>query len=48
MALIHDPVRRERDILERAVAAIAAEARKADALVDEALAAGIDGSHPSR
>jgi hypothetical protein len=34
------------DILERAVATIAKEAGKADALVDEALAAGLDGSHP--
>jgi hypothetical protein len=44
--VIRGPARRERDILERAVATIAAEALKADALVDEALAAGIDGSHP--
>jgi hypothetical protein len=31
---------------KRAVAAVADEALKADALVDEALAAGLDGSHP--
>jgi hypothetical protein len=43
---VRPTARREREILERAVRALAAEARKADALVDEALTAGIDGSHP--
>lgn len=36
---------RNRDILERAVRIIAEQAAKADTLVDEALAAGLDGSH---
>jgi hypothetical protein len=36
---------RDRDILERAVQAVCEQAAKADALVDEALAAGLDGSH---
>lgn len=36
----------ERDILERAVRAVSEQAAKADAVVDEALAAGLDGSHP--
>lgn len=35
-----------RDILERAVRVVTEQATKADALVDEALAAGLDGSHP--
>jgi hypothetical protein len=38
--------RQERDILERAVQAVSEQAAKADALVDEAIAAGLDGSHP--
>jgi hypothetical protein len=38
--------RRERDILERAVRTVAEQATKADELVDEAIAAGLDGSHP--
>lgn len=38
--------RQERDILERAVGALAGQAAKADAIVDEALTAGLDGSHP--
>lgn len=38
-------MRNERDVLERAVHAVAEQAAKADALVDEALAAGLDGSH---
>lgn len=38
--------RQERDILERAVRTLSEQAAKADALVDEALAAGLDGSHP--
>jgi hypothetical protein len=38
--------RRERHILERAVATVTEQAAKADAIVDEALAAGLDGSHP--
>jgi hypothetical protein len=37
---------RERDILERAVTAVADEAAKADGLVEEALAAGLPGNHP--
>lgn len=37
---------RERDILESAVRTIAEQAAKAYALVDEAIAAGLDGSHP--
>jgi hypothetical protein len=39
-------VRRERDILERAVHAVAEQAQKANDIVDEAHAAGLDGSHP--
>jgi hypothetical protein len=38
--------RRERDILERAVRAVAEQAQKANAIVDEAQNAGIDGSDP--
>lgn len=38
--------RRERDILERAVQTLSEQAAKADMLVDEALTAGLDGSHP--
>jgi hypothetical protein len=37
---------RERDILERSVHAVAEQAAKADNLVDEAFAAGCDGSNP--
>ena len=36
----------EREILERAVRAVSEQAAKADELVDEAIAAGLDGSHP--
>lgn len=39
-------MRQERDILERAVRAVSEQASKPDAVVDEALAAGLDGSHP--
>jgi hypothetical protein len=39
-------MRQERDILERAVRAVSQQAVKADTLVDEAIAAGLDGSHP--
>jgi hypothetical protein len=39
-------MRHERDILERAVRAVSEKAAKADAVVDEASAAGLDGSHP--
>jgi hypothetical protein len=39
-------LRRERSVLEQAVQAVAEQATKADALVDEALDAGLDGSHP--
>ncbi len=39
-------MRRERDILERAVRAVSEQAAKADAVVDEAIATGLDGSHP--
>lgn len=35
----------ERHILERAVRAVADQAAKADGLIDEALAAGLDGMH---
>ncbi len=35
-----------RDILDRAVAVVTEQAAKADELVDEALAARLDGSHP--
>jgi hypothetical protein len=38
--------RPEREILERAVHSLAEQAAKADAIVDEAIAAGLDGSHP--
>ena len=38
--------RTERSILERAVSVVAEQASKADALIDEATAAGLDGSHP--
>lgn len=37
---------RDRDILVRAVHAVADQATKADAVVDEALKAGLNGSHP--
>jgi hypothetical protein len=36
---------REREVLERCVRIVAEQAAKADALVHEALAAGLDGSH---
>lgn len=39
-------VRREWDILERAVRAVSEQAAAASAIVDEALDAGLDGSHP--
>jgi hypothetical protein len=39
-------MRQERDILERAVRAVSEQAAKADAVVDEAVAAGLNGSHP--
>lgn len=39
-------MRQERDILERAVRAVSQQAAKAGAVVDEAIAAGLDGSHP--
>jgi hypothetical protein len=39
-------MRQERDILERAVRAVSEQASKADSVVDEAIAAGLDGSHP--
>jgi hypothetical protein len=38
--------RQERDILERAVRVVSEQAAKADQLIDEAIAAGLDGSHP--
>jgi hypothetical protein len=37
---------RERDILERALQAVSEQAAAASAIVDEALEAGLDGSHP--
>ncbi len=36
---------RERHVVEGAVQAVAEEATAADRLIDEALAAGLDGSH---
>jgi hypothetical protein len=36
----------KRDILEGAVRSLSEQAAKADALVDEAMDAGLDGSHP--
>ena len=36
----------EREILERAVRAVSEQATAAGAIVDEALDAGLDGSHP--
>ena len=39
-------MRREREILERAVRTVSEQTAKADVVVDEALAAGLDGSHP--
>jgi hypothetical protein len=39
-------MRKERNVLERAVRAVSEQAAKADAVVDEAFAAGLDGSHP--
>jgi hypothetical protein len=41
-------VSRERHILESAVAAVADQAAKASALLDKAVDAEVDGSHPSR
>lgn len=38
--------RQERDILERAVRAMSEQAAAAGAVVDEAVNAGLDGSHP--
>jgi hypothetical protein len=38
--------RQERDILQRAVTAITDQAVKTEALVDEAVAAGLGSSHP--
>ncbi len=38
--------RREHDILKRAVLALSDQVAAASALVDEAMAAGLDGSHP--
>jgi hypothetical protein len=37
---------RDRGVLEHAVEAVTEQAVKADALVDEVLEAGLDGSHP--
>lgn len=37
---------KERDILERTVRAVSERAVAATALIDEAMAAGLDGSHP--
>jgi hypothetical protein len=39
-------IARERDILEGAVRTLADQAAKADALANEAVAAGLVGSHP--
>jgi hypothetical protein len=39
--------RRERDVLEHAVRAVAQQAAAASEIVDEALDAGLDGSHPA-
>lgn len=38
--------RHERDILERAVQAVADQAKNASTIVDESHNAGLDGSHP--
>jgi hypothetical protein len=38
--------RREREILERAVRVVGEQSAAANAIVDEALDAGLDGSHP--
>ena len=38
--------RHERDILSGAVRAVAEQAAKANSIVDQAYAAGLDGSHP--
>jgi hypothetical protein len=40
--------RLERDILERAVRIVAEQAKNANAIVDEARNAGLDGLHPVR
>lgn len=37
---------RDRDMLERAVRTVAEQAKNANAIVDEAHNAGLDGSHP--
>src|SRR3990172_1743991 len=39
-------MRKEREILEHAVRAVSEQAAAASAIVDEALDAGLDGSHP--
>lgn len=39
-------MRTDREILERAVQVVSEQAAKAGALVDEAMDAGLDGSHP--
>ena len=38
-------MRQEREILERAVQAVSEQAARADVVVDEAMATGLDGSH---
>jgi hypothetical protein len=38
----------EREVVERAVRCVTEQAATADAIVDEAMAAGLDGSEPSR
>jgi hypothetical protein len=43
---VSDPAGRERDILERAVAAVAEQATKADALIDELTTAGLPEDGP--
>ena len=39
-------MRRERDVLEHAVHSVSEQAASASGIVDEAVAAGLDGSHP--
>jgi hypothetical protein len=38
-------LRQDREILEHAIHAVAEQAAKANEIVDEAMAAGLDGSH---
>lgn len=40
-------MRREQDVLKDAVRAVSEQAASASGIVDEAVAAGLDGSHPA-